>query len=228
MEQTRSEAEIKQQDELERQRWLAAEVKRKEEIKRREAERKAEKRRYNQQYSKLVKSQKAEIKRSVKVEVKEKESNTAKKSAIGIGVLAVMILGGVIWIVSSNSPSNVATNKAVNVIAKTDNEIQFPSSVNKFKCEVRALNTPVYVSAIIDGKKMNLLIPPNTPKLFEAVQILRLAYSKAKADNLQMILNGKIVKLPNEPQNRERNVIELEITKENINQILQIGKVIAF
>ncbi len=135
-----SEAEIQQQDELERQRWQAAEVKRKEEIKRREAERKEEKKRHNQEYSKWARRQKTEeeqktleemigreakrqeeIKRFVKVEAKEKEQNTAKKSVIGIGVLAVMIFGGLIWTVSSNLLPNVATNKLPNTPSTSSN-----------------------------------------------------------------------------------------------------------
>jgi formylglycine-generating enzyme required for sulfatase activity len=65
---------------------------------------------------------KKEIKRRDQEEAKGKEKrNATKKAAIGIWGLAVMILGGLIWAFWSNSPSNVATNKATNTISTSSN-----------------------------------------------------------------------------------------------------------
>jgi len=54
---------------------------------------------------------------------------------------------------------------------------------------------------------------------------LKLSYAKGQAKNLQMTINGKQISLPSETQGSNRNVIQIEIDKNKIQQIWESGKI---
>lgn len=83
---------------------------------------------------------------------------------------------------------------------------------------------PTSVSFSVDGEKRSQTVVPDTPLNFEVKDNLILSYSKYQTANVQMAINGKQIGLPSEPENPSRQAIEIVITKDNIGQILQSGK----
>ncbi|MCY7345379.1 MAG: serine/threonine protein kinase [Pyrinomonadaceae bacterium] len=129
---------------------------------------------------------------------------------------------------NKNTASNKLTDVSVNTKATNVNAVSITAeltpSTNIIQCEIKSLNGAIAMGVNIDGKRTSIIVPSNSLQSFQAAQSLKLAYSKLKAKDLQMRLNGKLINLPTAPSSN-RNVIEFEITKENINEILQSGKV---
>ncbi|MGI9035283.1 MAG: hypothetical protein ACR2GD_04505, partial [Pyrinomonadaceae bacterium] len=92
--------------------------------------------------------------------------------------------------------------------------------INEIKVEFKS-SERVSVEAIVDGAaKTNVTISPDSPKTYTAQQSLKLKYYKGFADKVQITVNGKQI---TPPPPAKGNIIEVEITKDNIAQILQSG-----
>lgn len=87
------------------------------------------------------------------------------------------------------------------------------------KADVKALRAKVNLETTLDGKRSAADINPGETKNFTAQQSLKFRYSKYLANELEITLNGKIIKLP--PATPGKNGIEFEITRENAAQFVQ-------
>jgi hypothetical protein len=80
----------------------------------------------------------------------------------------------------------------------------------------------INVSAIIDGKTSTENVTSENPKTYSGTQNVKLRYYKGFANQVQLTLNGKQIAAP--PAPARGNIIEIEINKGNIAQILQSGQ----
>lgn len=153
-------------------------------------------------------------------------------------IVAVLILGlmtwGVLTLVKYIQQTQTQTAEAVNANANSPSNITLanqnaatPSAVsmNDLKVEVKALKSAVSLVSTVDGTRNNKLIATGDSEVFEPKQSLRLSYSKSKARNVQLTLNGKPIALPSAPENSNRSVIEFEINKDNLQQIRDGGQI---
>lgn len=194
-----------------------------------------------QDYARLVADQGNQIvdePKTYRPEVLTDERNSS--SNLPTIIVAVLILGlmtaGVLALVrytqqnpAQTADANVASNANANsvsniTLANTQTTQQSAVSMNDLKVEFKAVRSPVSLNSTTDGTRANSLIAPDKPKLFEPKQSLRLSYSKAKAPNAELTINGKQIVLPSATANPNRSVIEFEINKDNIEQIFNSGQ----
>jgi cytoskeletal protein RodZ len=196
-----------------------------------------------QDYAALIGSQNNQIESESRSYRPEVLTDNRSSSSLRTIILAALILGlgafGVLSLVRyfQNNQSNAVvnnTNALVNSngnlsssanVANTSGSTVSALSMNEIKAEFKALNEPVYVSSNSDGTKTSTLMTPDKPMSFEPKEILKLGYAKSLASNVQLTINGKQIALPTTPLNPRRNVIEFEITKDNLSQIWQSGKI---
>ena len=156
---------------------------------------------------------------------------------VAIIILGVMTGGILLWLRYRSQPDSPASN---NVNATISNANQQSASnidsntlgsdvptMGSVKVEFKALNAPVSLSATADGQKSENIITPGTPAVFEPRDSLRLSYSRSLAGNVELTINGKQIATPAVPLSPKRATIEFEITKDNLNQIWQAGKIAA-
>jgi len=161
-------------------------------------------------------------------------------SMIPTVIVAVIILGlmtaGVLYLVDylRNQPATPApvanTNPQPGSNTNTANSnAAVPTAgvpdMATLKIEFKALNEPVSLSATADGKMSTNVVTPGTTVPFEPKESLKLSYSRSLAQAVQLTINGKAITLPAVPFNPKRNVIEFEITKENLAQIWNSGAI---
>lgn len=149
-------------------------------------------------------------------------------AVIILGLMTAGILALVNYIQSNPSVLTTSNTNSANTNANTANanaanaNVAAPlSSTNEIKLEFKAISEAVSVEATVDGKKASKVITSATPEIYTAQQNLKLRYYKGFADKVQLILNGKTI---TPPAAGRTNGIEIEITKENIAQILQSGQ----
>lgn len=164
----------------------------------------------------------------------------ARSSMIPTIIFAVIILGLLTWgvmalvsylqnnpsqPVTANTNTNKAANNAVNTtVETTPTPAPFTGAI---KIEFKAVSSEVSLTSQSDGKRGSYMVLPDKPQTFEPKENLRLSYSKDQAQNVQLTLNGKQIALPTTPANPKRNAIEVEITKDNAQQIFQSGQISA-
>ena len=153
-------------------------------------------------------------------------------AAIILGLMTVGILVGVKYIQQTPPTANTATdsntneNLASNLNLPNVNISTQPSlSMNDLTVGFKALNSPVYISLTTDGKEFKGLIRPDKPSILKLKENLKLSYAKAQAQNLQMTINGKQISLPSKTESSNRDVIEIEIDKNKIQEIWESGKI---
>ncbi|MBA3632436.1 MAG: helix-turn-helix domain-containing protein [Acidobacteria bacterium] len=154
-------------------------------------------------------------------------------------IFAVIILGLMTWGIlaflnyikenpeqTQNTNSNSLLNSAENInrISETPTPATAPS-MNDLKVEFRALNSPISLSSVSDGKRVVISVTPDKPAIFEPKDNLKLGFAKSLAQNAQLTINGKQIKLPSAPENPNRIAIEFEINKDNIGRIWQNGEI---
>jgi cytoskeletal protein RodZ len=161
------------------------------------------------------------------------DSNSSK--LITITTLLILIIvavwGGtylITYLKSSNAftpqPTSSSTEKE-----PTENSTKAIAPVNDLaqnipmNLEIRVSAEKVSVEAIIDGKRIIKDITSDSPQTYSAQEAIRLKYYKGFANNVQLTLNGKQIIPPAPVQNR--NVIEFEINRSNVRDILQSGQI---
>lgn len=107
--------------------------------------------------------------------------------------------------------------------AKAINPVNDLAQSIPMNLEIRVSAEKVSVEAIIDGKRIIKDITLNSPQTYSAQEAIRLKYYKGFANNVQLTLNGKQIMPPAPMQNR--NVIEFEINRSNVRDILQSGQI---
>jgi cytoskeletal protein RodZ len=155
-------------------------------------------------------------------------------------IFAVLILGLMTWGVlalvsyiqnqpSQTSNSNVLANTATNINAvnsAVENiNVSMPApATDKIEAEIKALRQNLWVQYKTDDKTVAKVIKADAPLNVEAQKSLTLSYAKAQTKNIQLTLNGKQIELPSDSAAKGNN-ISFEISKENIQGILQNGRI---
>lgn len=150
-------------------------------------------------------------------------------------ILALMTIGILVFLnyyntesiptANSSTNTNVNANTAANIVVANTNTAptsNAPTMAN-LKVEFKALNGPASVTSTTDGKRLSGNITPETPRILEPKQSLRLSYAKAQVKNVEMLINDKKITLPE--TNGNRNVIDFEINAENLAQIWESGQI---
>lgn len=154
-------------------------------------------------------------------------------------VFAIIILGlmtwGVLALVSyiQNQPPLTADSNTANTATDANQADVDTTNVNvaptpapvtdRILAEVRATRQDLWVRYGIDDKTQNKIIKPDQPLELEAQKTLSLSYSNAQTANIQFTLNGRQIELP--PAAARGSTINFQISKENIQEILQNGKI---
>ncbi len=120
-----------------------------------------------------------------------------------------------------NVPENVNANTNVNA-NQTDTALP---STDEIKVELKAAGDDVSVTTTADGKTSNTLIKSETQLDLEADNLLRIRFARSRALYLEMVLNGKKIKVPRQPKVSNSNIIDFEIDKNNIKDILRSGEI---
>lgn len=202
-----------------------------------------------QDYARLIASQGSQIdeepKKTYRSEVLTDESNSVLNAPTIIGAIIILALmtGGILFLLNylQNRPTqttantNAATNANTNVNAATVANVNANTNVaasnaptmNDLKVEFKAVNSPVSVTATVDGKGSSPTVKPDEPLDLAPKQTLKIKYSKAQSNNVQMTINGKTITLPPATSNPGRNVIEFEITSEKLAAIWSSGQIAA-
>ncbi len=124
-----------------------------------------------------------------------------------------------------NSNENISENANVNLNVNANQADADLPSTDEIKVELKAVNDEVSVTAKVDGRSSSSLLKPDTSLDFQADNSFSLRYAKTRAKFLKLILNGKEIKLPQQPKVSSANIIDFEINKNNIKTILQSGEI---
>lgn len=189
-----------------------------------------------QDYAALIAQQGEDINESPKTYRAEvlTDENT-RTSLLPTILFSIIILGLMVWGImaflryysgeQNQSVTNANANNTANVNAQP---IATPTpatiSLNEAKIELKP-GAPVWVAVTIDGKKTGGILSPEKPAVYEPKENLKISYSKDQAPNVQLKINGKNISLPAAPANPKQNAIDIEITKDNVNQIYQGGAI---
>lgn len=198
-----------------------------------------------QDYARLIASQKntpeAEEGKSYRPEVLTDDRSGG--SMLPTVIIAVVILGLMTWGVlalvnylqtgesaaadtNANLNQNVSENaNAEAANANTEKPAENLPSTDEIKVVLKAVGDEISVSANADGKSSSTLIKPDTTYELEAQESLRVRYAKSRAEFVNLTLNGKEIKLPQAPKVANSNIIDFEINKGNIKNILQTGAI---
>ena len=195
-----------------------------------------------QDYSRLITAQTGDADEDPKTYRPEVlTDDRASSSNLPTVIFAIVILGlmtfGILALVNyiqsspddltaaSNSNQTAANSANANVepanIAANANAAQIPAT-DEIKLEFKTTAPVISVTATVDGKTASESISGETPKTYTGQQSVRLRYYKGFADKVQLTLNGKQITPPAAPP--RGSLIDFEVNKENIAQILQSGQ----
>lgn len=154
-------------------------------------------------------------------------------------IFAVLILGLMTWGIlalvgyiqnQQNQTANIDqtantsnTNQAAN-IENVNAPAPIPST-DQIDAVIKTSGADVSVSYQTDGTGGSKLVTQNAPLDLEAKNNLKFSFAKSLASDVGLTLNGKEIKVPTQPANPRRIAIEIEINKENIEQILREGEI---
>ncbi len=155
-------------------------------------------------------------------------------TVIFAGIILALMTGGILFVVNyiRNQPdipavtNNTSSNSAANIASGTDttNTNTATDAVpNQIRIEFRALAEKVSVTSTVDGNLAYDEITPDSPKAYTAHEGVKLRYYRGFADRVQIVLNGKEIAAPPAPA---KGNIEIEITKENVAQIIKSGQIL--
>ncbi|MDQ6788540.1 MAG: helix-turn-helix domain-containing protein [Acidobacteriota bacterium] len=196
-----------------------------------------------QDYTNLIGTQNLPVEEETKTYRPQVLTNDNSSSTAKTIIFAAVIIGlgtfGILTLVHylqdrKNEPAftntNVSTNSNVNLVNATNTPSVNQATtgaptMNDLKIELKAVNAPVYINSVSDGTKDSRLMSPDKPLNFEPKENLKIGYSKSLAKNVQFTINGKQIATPLAPANPKRNVVEFEITKDNLAKIWQDGKI---
>jgi cytoskeleton protein RodZ len=163
-------------------------------------------------------------------------------SMIPTVIFAVIILGlmtaGILALVNyiqsnpsvlttANTNANSANTNSANTNANSVNaNVAAPlPAMNEIKVEFKPTAEKINVTSTVDGKTVSEDITVAAPKTYIGQQSVRLKYYRGFADKVQISLNGKQLTPP--PTPLKGSIIDFEVNKENIAQVLQSGTVSA-
>ncbi len=152
---------------------------------------------------------------------------------LGAVVILALMTAGILYFLQyrnespqpvANTNSNTNSSNTNTAAAPTVNSGSTPDMAT-LKVEFKTMGEPVSLSATNDGKLSSNVVPAGSSTLFEPKVALKLSYSKALANSVQLTINGKSIKLPAQPLVPRRNTIEFEINKANLAQIWESGAI---
>ena len=198
-----------------------------------------------QDYSQLIAGQGSPVDDSPKtyrpeVLTDERHSTSNVPTIIFAVVILALMTVGILFLVNflqqtptekaviTNGNSNANANTAANaVLPNANTQTQTAPQMSDLKVEFKALNAPVFLSSVTDGKKLNGLVTPDKSRILEPKESVKLSYAKAQSENVQMTINGKTIALPSPASFSGRNVIEFEINKDKLQNIWESGQISA-
>lgn len=149
-------------------------------------------------------------------------------TVIFAGIILALMTGGILFVVNYiqnqqaepetnlTASSSNANTPAANVALNTNTA---PSSATQqIDVELKAVGEPVWVSYSVDGTKSEQTLAANESLKAQAKDSFTASYSRSRATNLQVFLNGRRIQVPD---NGSRGSVEIEITKDNLAQLLQ-------
>lgn len=145
-------------------------------------------------------------------------------SAIILGVLVWAVMAFLNYYNGEKTPiaANTNTNTANVNTTPTPTPTPAPITITESKIEVKPVNKELWVSATVDKKVTAGTIKFGDSKTYEPKESFKLSYAKEQAQNIQLTINGKQIKLPSEPASG--STFDISITKENVDQIYQSGE----
>lgn len=155
-------------------------------------------------------------------------------TVIFAGIILALMTGGILFVVNyiRNQPdipaitNSTSSNNDANIASSTDGtdtNTAAGSVPNQIRIEFRALAEKVSVTSTVDGNLAYDEITSDSPKTYTAQEGVKLRYYRGFADRVQILLNGKEIAAPPAPA---KGNIEIEITKENIDQIIKSGQIL--
>jgi cytoskeleton protein RodZ len=136
--------------------------------------------------------------------------------------------------VNAASSSNTSTNANTaagntNAPANSGQPVPLPAD-GQLKVDLKSIapleqKEDPQVTVWIDGKYFSETLSRDMPKTFAPAQSMKLRYSKYQSSNIQLAINGKPITIPLQPSTAKLQGIEVEITKDNLQQILQSGQI---
>jgi serine/threonine protein kinase len=123
---------------------------------------------------------------------------------------------------SNNSNSSVVslTNSASNMVSNTASNT---ASVAEMKIELETTGKKTPVLATVDGKIGLLYLEPGEVKRISPQEKIYLTLSLEEISNFKFRINGKTIALPTTAT--YKNTVQFEINRNNLDQILQSGKI---
>ena len=192
-----------------------------------------------QDYALLVANQDNEIvdePKTYRPQVLSNDNDSSRLTTIIFaGVILALMVAGVLMLVRYLEPlatqptANTALNaNTISNINLTNGDVANTNATNaptvdKIEAEIKAVRQNLWVQYQIDGKTVAKVIKADAPLKIEAQKKLIISYSKAQAKNIQIMLNGKEIELPD--ADVKGNNISFEISRENIQGILQNGRI---
>jgi serine/threonine protein kinase len=120
-------------------------------------------------------------------------------------------------IVNTNTAPNSASNSAFNSYPNT-------TSTAEMVINLSATKKVSIVTKMDDDKDVVYVANPETFREFKRIQKLTLTYRKEDASFIGLKINNKTIEVPTNDQT-DSKTIKIEIKKDNLNQILQSGKI---
>lgn len=196
-------------------------------------------------YARLIASQDNQVSDETKVYRPEVLTDDRSNSSSFLTIIfAIVILGLISWgaytfakYYGENSAVTTETSPTPGQEKISDNSNTLPENANvsapaqpvavpdKIDVEVKAVSDNTSITYTVDGEKRSQLVSPETPLSFTATESAQISYSKYQSANVQMTVNGKQIALPQEPENANRQAIDINLSKENIVKILESGKI---
>jgi len=168
----------------------------------------------------------------------DRTSSSMVPTILFAGVILALMTGGILFVlnyIQNQDPQTANTNAAnpnVNSFSSNTNApstapapVENAPTMDTVRVEFSASADPVSLLSVSDGKPATAVVATGTSVTFEPKVSLRLSYAKALAQSAKLNINGKSILLPDAPENPRRNVIVLVISKDNLAQIWQDGKI---
>jgi len=162
-------------------------------------------------------------------------NRSSASSLIFAAIILVLMTGGILLLVqwwrsapaeqAKNTPRANQANSNTNTNSAANTEQTAPAT-EQLKVELKSVaQMGTAITVWVDEVKETGNITPAAPKTYNPQNSFRVSYSRYHAENLQLILNGKLIQLPLKPLNPTDSLIKFEINKANAAQILQSGQI---
>ena len=154
-------------------------------------------------------------------------------AAVILGLMTAGILFLVNYIQNQQSEPQIAantinTNLSATPAGETNTNpaaVDAVPAMSSLRVEFTANGDEVWLSSVMDGKAGQALVTSGKSVTFEPKESLDLRYSRSRAQFAQLKVNGKDIRLPQQPENASQSSIELKINESNLAQIWESGQI---